>query len=99
MSLEDFLLPCMNKDLFGVDCYGCGAQRSLLLLSHGEFREAFFMYPAIYPILILLGFLIINLFAKFKKAYQIRIVLIILMGISMAVNYLIKMSYFFHLTN
>lgn len=99
MSLEDFLLPCMNKDLFGVDCYGCGAQRSLLLIFQGKFHEAFFMYPAIYPILILLCFLILNLFVNFKKAYQIRNSLIILMGITMAISYLIKMSYFFQLTN
>lgn len=99
MRIEDFLLPCMNKTLFGVDCYGCGAQRSLLLLLNGKFREAFFMYPAIYPILILLGFLILNLFVNFKKAYQIRIILIIIMGFTMGVSYLIKMSYFFQLTN
>lgn len=99
MRIEDFLLPCMNKTLFGVDCYGCGAQRSLLLLLNGKFHDAFFMYPAIYPILILLGFLILNLFVNFKKAYQIRIILIIIMGFTMGVSYLIKMSYFFQLTN
>ncbi|MFA7446524.1 MAG: DUF2752 domain-containing protein, partial [Flavobacteriaceae bacterium] len=45
--MEDYMLPCMNKKLFGIDCMGCGIQRSVALLLRGEFVEAFYMYPAI----------------------------------------------------
>ncbi|MBL4604087.1 MAG: DUF2752 domain-containing protein, partial [Flavobacteriaceae bacterium] len=40
------MLPCYSKQLFGVDCLGCGLQRSFILLTKGEFIEAFKMYPA-----------------------------------------------------
>ena len=51
------MLPCLNKQLLGVECPGCGMQRSVSLLLHGEFIDAFLMYPAIYtliPLLILI---------------------------------------------
>jgi len=47
------MLPCPTKTLTGYDCPGCGMQRSLAHLLQGEFSEAFWVYPAIYPILIL----------------------------------------------
>jgi hypothetical protein len=39
--MEDYMIPCMNKTLFGVDCMGCGTQRALAFLLKGEFVEAF----------------------------------------------------------
>ena len=38
---KEYMLPCLNKKLFGFDCLGCGMQRSLLFISKGEFIEAF----------------------------------------------------------
>ncbi|WP_237708876.1 DUF2752 domain-containing protein [Gillisia marina] len=40
--MEELLLPCLNKQLFDIDCYGCGGQRSILLLLKGDFHGAFF---------------------------------------------------------
>ena len=94
--MEDLLLPCLNKQLFGIECYGCGGQRSVLLLLKGDFNGAFLMFPAIYPILILLGFVIINLFFKFKKDYFIKITLILVTAVVLAASYLIKMYHFFN---
>lgn len=93
--MQDLLLPCLNKQLFGIECYGCGGQRSVLLLLQGDFRGALFMFPAIYPILILLGFVIFNLFYKFKEDYFIKITLIVITSIVMAGSYLFKMYHFF----
>ena len=56
-SPEDYMLPCLNKKLFGFDCLGCGLQRSLSLLFHGDFLGALKMYPAVYT-LIPLGLII-----------------------------------------
>ena len=94
--MEDFLLPCLNKQLFGIDCYGCGGQRSVLLLLKGDFHGAFMIFPAIYPILILLGFVLFNLFYKFQYDYFIKIALILITATVMAVSYLIKMYYIFN---
>ncbi|CAN5318280.1 DUF2752 domain-containing protein [soil metagenome] len=88
--MEEFLLPCLNKQIFGLDCYGCGGQRALLMVINGEFYSAFKMFPAIYPLLILLGFVLVNLFVKFKTDYIIKISLIIITGGVMLINYFIK---------
>lgn len=66
MPLEDFMIPCLSKALFGYDCMGCGFQRALLLLLNGSFLEAFYMYAAIYPLTIFFFFLLITRFYKFK---------------------------------
>lgn len=85
------MLPCLNKKLFGFDCMGCGIQRSLALLLKGEFIEAFFMYPAIYSIIGLFGFLFINSFKKFKYANKIIIILAITNVLIIVGNFLIKL--------
>ncbi|APY11994.1 hypothetical protein BWZ22_12470 [Seonamhaeicola sp. S2-3] len=91
--MEGYMLPCLNKQLFGVECLGCGIQRSIALIFKGEFVEAFYMYPAIYNIFILLIFLIFNLFIKFKHDYKIKMGLIFLTVLIVVVSYLIKITH------
>lgn len=94
--MEEFMLPCLNKKLFGLDCLGCGAQRALLLVLKGEFSSAFYMYPAIYSILLLLVFLLFNLFIKFKQDFNIKIVLIITNALIIIGSYFLKMNEIFN---
>ena len=47
------MLPCALKQLFGIDCPTCGAQRSFALLLEGNFSDSFFMYPPLIPVLLL----------------------------------------------
>jgi uncharacterized protein YqgC (DUF456 family) len=94
--MEEFLLPCLNKQLFGLECYGCGSQRAMLLLSEGEFSQAFRMFPAIYSILILLIFVLYNLFYKFKNDFSIKIGLILINVAIILINYVINMIHFFN---
>ena len=91
LSPEDYMIPCLNKKLFGFECLGCGLQRSLLLLWHGEFIEAFKMYPAIFtliPLFILIG---INIFYKFKYANKLINVLAIISVTTIIISYIIKL--------
>ena len=67
LKIEDYMLPCLNKKYFGFECMGCGIQRSFALLIQGEFIAAFKMYPAIYPLIMFLGFVGYNSFFKVKK--------------------------------
>lgn len=92
---EDLMLPCLNKQLFGIECLGCGIQRATLLFFQGEFILAFKTYPAIYTLILLTLFLIFNLFVKFKHAYPIKILLIALNVIIVVASYFIKMSNFY----
>ncbi|MHA6280689.1 DUF2752 domain-containing protein [Salinimicrobium sp. CAU 1759] len=94
--MEEFMLPCLNKQLFGIDCLGCGAQRALVLVFQGEFSAAFKMFPAIYPILLLLSFLIVNLFFKFKGDWYVKVGLILISAVTIIAAYVLKMSFLFN---
>ncbi|TYA71673.1 DUF2752 domain-containing protein [Seonamhaeicola marinus] len=87
---EEYMLPCLNKKLFGVECFGCGLQRSVVLIFKGEFVEAFYMYPAIYTLLPLFFIVVFNIFFKFKNANRIKAVLAIVSIVIIIVSYLIK---------
>lgn len=93
--MEDLMIPCLNKELFGMDCYGCGAQRAVLLLFNGDFTGAFKMFPAIYALLTLLVFVVSDIFFRFKNGHAIRTGLIILTAAIIFINYITKMLYFF----
>jgi len=93
-TIEEYMFPCLNKSILGVECTGCGGQRAALLLVQGEFKEAFYMYPAIYGIAGLLIFLFINLLFKFKYDFHVKIVLIIFTALMMAGNYIFKIIHF-----
>lgn len=86
------MLPCMNKKYLGFECMGCGIQRSIALILRGEFVEAFFMYPAIYPLVLLFSLLILNQFISIKYANKSIIILAILTVATIIVSYIIKMT-------
>jgi len=90
MAFEDYMIPCMSKKLFGVECLGCGTQRAFALILKGDFVAAFQMYPAIYTLL--LFFLSIGLhFADKKRNYQNLIrILAILNGVIMISSFIYK---------
>lgn len=50
--LQDYLLPCPFKYLTGIDCPGCGFQRSVLALLQGNLQQSFTIYPPAIPLLI-----------------------------------------------
>jgi len=87
---EDYMLPCMNNQLLGIECTGCGIQRAAVLLFHGEFVEAFKMYPAIYPLILLLGFLLLDNLMTIKYANKISIFLMIASVATILINFILK---------
>lgn len=50
--LRDNLLPCPFKYISGLDCPGCGFQRSVLALMQGNLSESFHLYPPTIPLLL-----------------------------------------------
>ena len=89
---ENYLIPCLNKKLFGVECLGCGFQRSFLHLIRGEFAEAFHLYPAIYTLVVFLIFIIMHLKFKYKNGKKIIRILAIINIIVIVISYIIKMN-------
>jgi hypothetical protein len=57
LDLEKYMLPCISRTLFGVECLGCGFQRALALLFRGQYAASFHMYPALFTNLLFLGFI------------------------------------------
>jgi len=90
------MLPCINKKIFGIDCLGCGMQRSISLLFKGEFVAAFYMYPAIYPLILLLLFLGFNFFIKFKYDWLFKAGLMAVSILTIVISYAIKMKFIFN---
>ena len=90
LAIEDYMLPCMSKQLLGMDCPGCGLQRAVVFLFQGEFLAAFKMYPAIYSIILLFGFLGLDFFFKIKYANKISIFLMISAVVLILTNFLLK---------
>ncbi len=88
------MIPCMNKQLFGVDCLGCGTQRALLLLLNGDFVKAFHLFPAIYTTLLFFGVLALHFLDKSRNYNKLVIGLAIVNASIMIVSYLYKMTTF-----
>ncbi|MDY0090212.1 MAG: DUF2752 domain-containing protein [Flavobacteriaceae bacterium] len=88
--LEDYMIPCMNKQMFGIDCPGCGTQRAFFLLLEGEFQAAFKMFPAVYTLILLFVFVGIHLLDKNRSYHKVIIALGILNAVIMIVSYLYK---------
>lgn len=67
------MLPCMSKQLIGLDCPGCGIQRSISLLLDGRLEDSFFMYPGLFPGMFLFLFLIFDWWANVKYGEHIKL--------------------------
>lgn len=80
---------CFWKEI-GVECMGCGMQRSIILLLEGEFIAAFFMYPPIYTLIVMFIFLAIHIKFSIKNGHKVLIGLFILNIFITLTNYLLK---------
>ena len=91
--MEEYMLPCMNKKIFGVECFGCGTQRSLALLLKGDFVGAFNMYPAIFTTLLFFVVVGLHFIDKSRNYHKAIISLAVINAVIMVV------SYFYRVTN
>ena len=88
--LQNHLLLCPFKQTLGIDCPGCGIQRSILALVQGNFIASFKLYPATQPIIALFIFTVIHLKFDFKNgAFFIKM---LYLGITLiiVINYIYK---------
>ena len=90
-GLEDYMLPCVTKKYFGIDCIGCGLQRSAVLFLKGQFVDSFLMYPALYPMLLFFAFLIFDLFIKKNHSEKIKLALAACTLLAAVTNYILKL--------
>ena len=84
------MLQCPIKQNFGVDCPGCGMQRSLLLLIQGDLGGALRIYPAMIGLLLMFLLLGLHLKFNFKQGAEILKYLFIFNALTIFLNYIIK---------
>lgn len=85
------MMPCFYKQISGIDCPGCGMQRSFIDFLHGDFIASFKMYPALLPVLFTLGLTAAHLYFKFKNgAVFIKYSFIFTISI-ITISYIIKL--------
>lgn len=89
------MLPCLFKKMFGIDCIGCGMQRSLNFVLHGEFAKAFHMFPAIYTSILFSLSLMLYLIDKKRSHHKLVISLALINVTIMIVSYTYKMRFIF----
>lgn len=93
MELEKYMIPCLNKKLFGIDCLGCGTQRAMLSIFKGDFTAAFYQFPAIYTTILFFGFVGLHFIDKSRNYHRMMISLAIVNATIMIISYLIKMTH------
>ena len=93
MDLEKYMIPCLNKKLFGIECLGCGTQRAIILILKGDFDGAFFQFPAIYTTLLFFGIVGLHFVDKSRNYHKLIVSLAIINAIIMIVSYIYKMTH------
>ena len=85
------MMPCFYKQISGIDCPGCGMQRSFIELLNGDFNASIKMYPALLPVIFTLGLTATHLFFKFKDgALFIKYSFIVTISI-ITISYIFKL--------
>lgn len=88
--IENLMLPCINKTFLGFECTGCGFQRSVLALSAGNFGEALLVFPAIYPLCLLVFLIFLSKFYKLKSHQKIVNKISLISIITIIISYTLK---------
>ena len=91
--LQYHLLPCPFKWLTGIDCPGCGFQRSILELVQGNLYKSLQLYPPTIFLLIVIVFLVVNKFIKPESvSTYIKRSLLITAAVIIMLNYGYKIT-------
>jgi hypothetical protein len=94
MKIEDFMLPCPSKKFLGIECFGCGTQRAIVMVFEGRFTEAFHMFPAVYTLLLFFAAVILNFVDKKRNYGNILVILAAVNSVIMVVSYFYKHQIF-----
>ncbi len=88
--LENHSLPCFYKKYLGIECPGCGMQRSFIELLKGNFLVSFKLYPALTTTFILFIFLLLHIIFKFKNGAKYLLIIFAINAIIIIINYFLK---------
>jgi len=89
--LENHMIPCLSKKFLGIDCPGCGMQRSLVELLKGNFTDSFLLYPPLIPVMLMVGFLGVHLVFRFNNGGRYLQYLFIFNAAFIFLNYMARL--------
>ncbi len=89
--LESHQQACFYKKFLGVECPGCGMQRSFIELLKGNFLESLMLFPALLPTMALIIYLALHLIFKFKNGAVILKNLFIMNTTIVVLSYIYKL--------
>lgn len=81
--LGEHLFSCPFKSHFGIDCPGCGLQRSVVALLKGDVIESFSFYPATLPLIFIVCFTLLHL--KFDFKFGAQLIKIVFSGVAVII--------------
>lgn len=85
------MLECHWKSTFGVECIGCGFQRSFIALLEGDLLTSLSLYPATILILLTFMYTSLHLLFKYNKGARNIIILFSTTVLVMVVSYIYKL--------
>lgn len=86
------MLTCFSKKYLGIECPGCGIQRSTISLLRGDFLDSLALYPALIPFILLCAIGFLSFFKMFKINVKIVIALAIISVLIMVGHYILKIT-------
>jgi uncharacterized membrane protein YesL len=89
--LESHQQACFYKKFIGIECPGCGMQRSFIELLKFNFVESFVLFPALTSTLVLLLYLALHLILNFRKGANILKDLFIFNTTIVVLSYIYKL--------
>lgn len=89
--LENHQGACIYKKYLGIECPGCGMQRSLIALMKGDFVESFMLFPALIPLILMFIFLLLHIKFQYKQGARILVFWFITNTILIVINYIYKL--------
>lgn len=90
--LEQHMFACQLKSHFGIDCPGCGLQRSVIALLKGDIAAGWHFYPPVFFILLTFLFTFLHLAVPLKHGAFIVKLFYIVSVIAIFTNYIYKIA-------
>lgn len=87
------MIPCSWKETFGVDCPGCGAQRSFLELMDGNMWGSMLLYPALVPLIFLVIYCALHIWKPRLFPAKLIVISVIFVGVLIFGNWIVKLIF------
>lgn len=88
--LESHAGTCAFREHAGIECPGCGLQRSIIALMKGEVLESILLFPALLPLMAMFAFLGLHLAFKLKHGALVLKIFYISNAFLILGNYIFK---------